>query len=106
MVFSFLCLLMVGASHIALRATANATIQMDTPSHLLGRTLSLLFMDKALWSFGTLFIGSVASVVGTPSAVALSGLICALSAGAMIYHRGRAKEPISHPEELEKALVK
>ncbi len=106
MLVSVLCLLMVGASHIALRATANATIQMETPHHLLGRTLSLLFMDKGLWSLGTLFIGSVASVTGTPWAVTLSGAICALSAGAMIYHRGRAKERLSRTKELEKALVK
>lgn len=87
MLLSLLCLVMVGASHIAFRAVANTTIQMETPPHLLGRILSLFFMDKGLWSFGTLFIGSVASLIGTPSAIALSGFICALSAAALLYHR-------------------
>lgn len=87
MLFSLPCLVMVGASHIAFRAIANATIQMETPPHLLGRILSLFLMDKGLWSFGTLFIGSFASLLGTPSAIALSGFICALSAAALLYHR-------------------
>jgi hypothetical protein len=87
MLFSLPCLVMVGASHIAFRAMANNTIQMETPPHLLGRILSLFLMDKGLWSFGTLFIGSFASLIGTPSAIALSGFICALSAAALLYHR-------------------
>ena len=90
MLLSLLCLVMVGASHIAFRAVANTTIQMETPPHLLGRILSLFFMDKGLWSFGTLFIGSVASLLGTPRATALSGLICGLSA-ALLYHRARLR---------------
>ena len=43
-----------GASNIAIRAVANGVIQMETPPHLLGRMLSLFFMDKGLWSFGPL----------------------------------------------------
>lgn len=91
MLLSVLCLVMVGASHIAFRATANTTIQMETPPHLMGRILSLFLMDKGLWSFGTLFIGSFASLLGTPSALALSGLICALSAAALLYRRAQSR---------------
>ena len=90
MLLALLCLVMVGASHIAFRAVANTTIQMETPPQLLGRILSLFFMDKGLWSFGTLFIGSVASLLGTPRATALSGLICGLSA-ALLYQRARLR---------------
>ncbi|MBI1994701.1 MAG: MFS transporter, partial [Deltaproteobacteria bacterium] len=96
MLLSLLCLVMVGASHIAFRAVANTTIQMETPPHLLGRILSLFFMDKGLWSFGTLFIGSVASLLGTPRATALSGLICGLSA-ALLYHRARLSKSRRSP---------
>jgi predicted MFS family arabinose efflux permease len=70
---SILFLMLVGASNIAIRAVANTVVQMETPPHLLGRMLSLYFMDKGLWSFGTLFIGSIAHVVGTPRAIAISG---------------------------------
>lgn len=92
MFFSLFCLIMVGSSHIAFRAVANTTIQMESPPHLLGRILSLLFMDKGLWSFGTLFIGIVASLAGTPSAITLSGLICALAAGILFYRRVQFRE--------------
>lgn len=92
MLISLLCLVMVGSSHIAFRAVANTTIQMETPPHLLGRILSLFLMDKGLWSFGTLFIGGLASLLGAPLAIAFSGLICALSAAALFYHRARSRE--------------
>ncbi len=91
MPLSLFCLAMVGSSHIAFRAVANTTIQMETPPHLLGRILSLFLMDKGLWSFGTLFIGAIASLVGTPWAITLSGSICALSAGILLYHRGQVR---------------
>lgn len=100
MILSVLCLVMVGASHIAFRATANTTIQMETPPHLMGRILSLFLMDKGLWSFGTLFIGGLASLLGTPLAIAFSGLICALSASALLYRR------LQEREETKKTLVK
>jgi predicted MFS family arabinose efflux permease len=89
MIFSLIYLILVGSMHMLFRALANTTIQLETPSHLLGRTLSLFFMDKGLWSFGTLLIGSVAVLVGTPWAIALSGSICAASTGALLYTRER-----------------
>jgi MFS family permease len=89
---SILFLVLVGASNIAIRAVANTVVQMETPPHLLGRMLSLYFMDKGLWSFGTLFIGSVAHVVGTPRAIAISGAACALAATALLYQQRQARE--------------
>lgn len=85
----------LGASNIAIRAVANTVVQMETPPHLLGRMLSLYFMDKGLWSFGTLFIGSIAHVVGTPRAIAISGVACALAATAVLcqQRQPRASQP-------------
>jgi predicted MFS family arabinose efflux permease len=101
---SILFLVLVGASNIAIRAVANTVIQMETPPHLLGRMLSLYFMDKGLWSFGTLFIGSVAHVVGTPHAIAISGAACALAASALLYQQRQARE--SQPAEtLDRRLA-
>ena len=100
MPLSLLCLVMVGSAHIAFRAMANTIIQTETPPHLLGRILSLFLMDKGLWSFGTLFIGGLASLLGTPLAIAFSGLICALSASALLYRR------LQEREETKKTLVK
>ncbi len=88
---SMLLLILVGASSIAMRAVANSIIQMETPPHLLGRILSLFFMDKGLWSFGTLFIGSVAHFVGTPKAIAISGVCCAVAASLFLYQQRQAR---------------
>jgi len=100
---SMLFLVLVGASNIAFRSVANSVVQMETPPHLLGRMLSLFFMDKGMWSFGTLFIGSVAQVVGTPNAIAISGAGCALAATVLLYQQRQARE--SHPVEVSKRRV-
>ncbi|HSQ14584.1 MAG TPA: MFS transporter [Candidatus Deferrimicrobium sp.] len=94
---SILFLILVGASNIAFRAVANSIVQMETPPELLGRMLSLFFMDKGMWSFGTLFIGSVAHIVGTPNAIAISGICCALAASVLLYQQRQARE--NQPEE-------
>jgi hypothetical protein len=90
-------LIFVGASNISIRAVANSIVQMETPPELLGRMLSLFFMDKGLWSFGTLFIGSMAHWVGTPQAIAISGLACALAAFILLYQQKQARD--SQPVE-------
>jgi len=95
---SMLFLILVGASNIAFRAVANSIVQMETPPELLGRMLSLFFMDKGMWSFGTLFIGSVAHFVGTPNAIAISGICCALAASLLLYQQKQARE--SQPAEM------
>jgi len=100
---SMLFLVLVGASNIAFRSVANSVVQMETPPHLLGRMLSLFFMDKGMWSFGTLFIGSVAQVVGTPNAIAISGVGCALAATVLLYQQRQARE--NHPVEVSKRRV-
>ena len=100
---SMLFLVLVGASNIAFRSVANSVVQMETPPHLLGRMLSLFFMDKGMWSFGTLFIGSVAQVVGTPNAIAISGVGCALAATILLYQQRQARG--NHPVEVSKRRV-
>ncbi len=88
---SMLFLLFVGASNIAFRAVANSIVQMETPPQYLGRMLSLFFMDKGLWSFGTLFIGSIAHLIGTPRAITISGAFCAIAAMALLYQQRQAR---------------
>ena len=88
---STLFLILVGASNIAFRAVANSIVQMETPPQYLGRMLSLFFMDKGLWSFGTLFIGSVAHLIGTPRAITISGAVCAIAAAVLLYQQRQAR---------------
>ena len=88
---SMLFLIFVGASNIAFRAVANSIVQMETPPQYLGRMLSLFFMDKGLWSFGTLFIGGVAHMIGTPRAITVSGAFCAIAASMLLYQQRQAR---------------
>jgi hypothetical protein len=45
-----------------------------------------------MWSFGTLFIGSVAHLIGTPKAIAISGLGCAVAASLLLYQQRQTRE--------------
>jgi MFS family permease len=101
---SMFFLMMVGASNIAIRAVANTIVQMETPPELLGRMLSLFFMDKGFWSFGTLFIGSIAHLVGTPNAIAVSGLCCAFAASLLLYQQKQTREAAT-VESLERRVT-
>ena len=88
---SMFFLILVGASNIAFRAVANSIVQMESPPQYLGRMLSLFFMDKGLWSFGTLFIGSVAHLIGTPRAITISGAFCAIAASVLLYQQRQVR---------------
>ncbi len=89
-VFSVGLLALVGACLIAFRASANTIIQSDTPAPLLGRVLSLFFMDRGLWSLGGIFIGSAATVVSIQWAFALCALICAFVPVYLLLAAGRS----------------
>ena len=58
---SLVLLALVGGCQVAGRAASNTAIQVETPPHLLGRVLSLFFMDIGLWSLGGIAIGSAAT---------------------------------------------
>jgi MFS family permease len=83
-ILSFLLLTTVGFWHIAARAISNTVIQVETPSNLLGRVLSLFFMDRGLWSMGSVLIGSLASVMGIAGSLTACASVCALAAGALL----------------------
>lgn len=89
-VLSLVLLAFVGFFFIAFRASANTAIQSETPSHLLGRVLSLFFMDRGLWSMGGLLIGSAATVIGIDWTLGVSGVICAAAAAGVLFLTGRA----------------
>jgi MFS family permease len=83
-ILSFFLLCMVGFWHIAARALSNTLIQVETPSNLLGRVLSLFFMDRGLWSMGSVLIGSLASVMGIAGSLTACASVCALAAGSLL----------------------
>jgi MFS family permease len=82
--FSLLFLAMVGFCQVGERALTNTAIQMGTPQNLLGRVLSLFFMDRGLWSLGGLIIGSSASAIGIDWTFAMCGIVCSVAAGSLL----------------------
>ncbi len=62
------------------RALSNTAIQTATPDNLLGRVLSLFFMDRGLWSLGSMLIGASGAVIGMDWTFALCGAVCAITA--------------------------
>jgi predicted MFS family arabinose efflux permease len=87
--FSLVFLALVGFCFIAFRASSNTAIQSETPPNLLGRVLSLFFMDRGLWSLGGLLIGAAASGIGIDWTLGASAAICALAAAGMLFVTGR-----------------
>ena len=83
-VVSIVALTMVGFCQLGERALTNTVIQMDTPQNLLGRVLSLFFMDRGLWSLGSLIIGGSAAVIGIEWTFAMCGLVCTIAASLLL----------------------
>jgi hypothetical protein len=84
-VFSLVLLALVGACQVAGRASSNTAIQVETPPHLLGRVLSLYFMDIGLWSLGGVAIGSTATLIGIDWTLGLSAVICSIAATTLFF---------------------
>ncbi|HVO92451.1 MAG TPA: MFS transporter, partial [Terriglobales bacterium] len=89
---SFVLLALVGSCQVAGRAASNTAIQVETPPHLLGRVLSLFFMDIGLWSLGGLAIGSAAAVIGIDHTLAVSAAICVIAA-ISVFSTSGGQEP-------------
>jgi MFS family permease len=83
-ILSLVFLAMIGFSQIGERALTNTAIQLATPQNLLGRVLSLFFMDRGLWSLGGLMIGSSASAIGIDWTFALCSAVCAAAAASLL----------------------
>jgi MFS family permease len=90
-VLSLTLLALVGFCQIAERTLTNAAIQMATPPNLLGRVLSLFFMDRGLWSVGSVMIGALASVIGISWTFALCGAVCAAAGAALLLLSRRSR---------------
>jgi MFS family permease len=93
-VLSLAFLVLVGFCQIAARALTNTVIQTATPSHLLGRVLSLFFMDRGLWSLGSVIIGGAAAVVGIDWTFAACGTVCGIAAASLLMVRRRLRQVV------------
>jgi MFS family permease len=80
MVISLVLLMVIGAMQMSYRVLARAIIQEECPNYLLGRAMSLFFIDRGFGSLGAVCLGSVAAVAPVPIAVAASAVGCGLFA--------------------------
>ena len=78
LILSVLLLAIIGSMQMSYRVLARAIIQEECPNHMLGRAMSLFFLDRGFGSLGALCIGSVAAIFAVPAAVAASALVCGL----------------------------
>jgi MFS family permease len=99
-IFSLIFLASVGFCQIGERALTNTAIQMATPQALLGRVLSLFFMDRGLWSLGGLMMGASASAIGIDWTFALCSVVCTIAATTLLIvsRRYRAEAARQHGE--------
>jgi MFS family permease len=90
-VLSFAFLAMVGFCQIGERALSNTAIQMEAPPNLLGRVLSLFFMDRGLWSLGSVIIGTAASAIGISWTFAACAAILSLAGSGLLAANARRR---------------
>jgi predicted MFS family arabinose efflux permease len=83
MLLSILLLAAVGAMQMSYRVLARAIIQEECPPHLLGRAMSLFFLDRGFGSLGAVSLGTVAALIPVPIAVAGSAVISGVAAWQM-----------------------
>ena len=99
-VLSLLFLAGVGFCQIAERALSNTAIQLETPPNLLGRVLSLFFMDRGLWSLGSVFMGFSASAIGVSWTFAICAIMCTLAASSLLAANARRRAQIAAAQRV------
>lgn len=101
---SLICMLFAGGGGIAMSATANATIQLAVPDGLRGRVMSVYTtVFSASMPAGGLLMGSLASAVGIAEAIAIGGILSAVTGVAAIIWWGRIRAGVGHGLEAARA---
>jgi MFS family permease len=75
----------IGFASSSTMATANTTVQTNSPDELRGRVMSVyMTINTGTAPFGGLIAGGMASRFGTPASLALGGAVTLLAAGAAL----------------------
>ena len=106
---SLFFLAVIGFWQIVGRALANTAIQTSTPPSLVGRVLSLFFMDRGLWSLGGIIISTAAAGIGIQWTFALCGTVCASAAAGLLtvnrrYHAQIARRVANYGDVTQQSL--
>ena len=96
----------IGFASSSTMATANTTVQTNSPDELRGRVMSVyMTINTGTAPFGGLIAGGVASHYGTPASIALGGAVTLLAASAAL-SGGRARAVARHMPALRRPGVK
>jgi MFS family permease len=98
---SVLVLAIIGFGSLLQSASSNTIIQTLVPDEMRGRVMSIYIMSfLGMISFGNLFQGTLVSLIGAPTTVAISGAICTLIAVFYARQLPRLRQMVwaSHPE--------
>ncbi|MDB6168708.1 MAG: hypothetical protein JWM88_1572, partial [Verrucomicrobia bacterium] len=85
------CFAAAGAGGVLVMASSNTLLQATVDHDKRGRVMSLFATGQSLFPIGSLLAGAGASAFGAPSAIAVCGAICLIS--AVVFYRttrGRA----------------
>jgi predicted MFS family arabinose efflux permease len=75
-----------GGAQVAFRTISRVVIQVEAPSHLLGRVMSVFVMDHGMRSIGSLVIGAFATLFGTALGLGLTSAV-SLVLTSVLFHR-------------------
>lgn len=75
-----------GGAQVAFRTISRVVIQMEAPSYLLGRVMSVFVMDHGMRSVGSIVIGTFVTLFGTALGLGLTSLI-SLILTSVLFHR-------------------
>lgn len=76
---SMMLMVVVGFANVCSHALVQTVIQTYSPPEFRGRAIALFHMSQVVMTVGSMFIGSLAAMSGTQSAVVLMGAVGALS---------------------------
>ena len=88
---SLFVMTLAGLAHVHSNALVQTVVQSYSPPELRGRTLAVFAMHQVLVTGGAVLVGSLASVVGPRWALAIMGMIGALSMIAILIAMPRAR---------------
>src|SRR5207244_12663640 len=94
-ILSFVFLAMVGFCQIGERALSNTAIQMTTPPDLLGRVLSLFFMERGLWSLVSVLIVTAASGICIIWTFASCSAVCIMAASSLLVANAKRRAQVT-----------
>ncbi|MGE5653048.1 MAG: MFS transporter, partial [Bacillota bacterium] len=99
-IMACIILFLSGWAQITYSATANSSLQVNTPNHLRGRVMSLYsFLNQGSSPLGNLFAGTATDLYGAPGGFVVCGAATLISIGLVLWigrHSATAMRQVSY----------